>query len=463
MKLTKIIFLILLVVVAIVIYKQYPKLNIIAGYAAKNMSSNAFLTQRPIDSINAYDNAVPSIKLAKTTVDRNNRITSSSVFGLLERKVHFREGQGAVVIDDDYDTEQEILQPKRSQQFLTEEFPIGSQATLDKDMKHIDYTALNNAVEKGFLENEAAFKKNTRSLLVIHKDRIIAEKYAPGFSKDTRFLGWSMAKSLLATCIGVLEKQRGFDIHKPIVAYMDLDGWNQDERASITMHHLLKMVSGLKWEEDYTKISDVTRMLFLEKDMTLSQANKKSEFSPGTHFNYSSGTTNLISGILRSQFKTHQEYLDFPYTQLIDKIGMHSMVFETDMKGNYVGSSYAWATARDWGKLGLLYLKKGAWNGEQLLNESWVDYTKTPTKASADEYGAQFWTNTAGYIQDAPRDMFYADGYHGQRIFIIPSKDLVVVRTGLTQRNQEESYPLMNELLKEILEAVGTEEILKNS
>lgn len=131
MKLTKIIFLILLVVIAIIVYKQYPKLNIIAGYAAKNMSSNAFLTQRPIDSINAYDNAVPSIKLAKTSIDRNNKITSSSVFGLLERKVHFREGQGAVVIDDDYDTNKKTLLPKRSQQFLTDTFPIGSKAKLD--------------------------------------------------------------------------------------------------------------------------------------------------------------------------------------------------------------------------------------------------------------------------------------------------------------------------------------------
>ena len=106
---------------------------------------------------------------------------------------------------------------------------------------------------------------------------------------------------------------------------------------------------------------------------------KALEFAPGSHFNYSSGTTNLMSGVLRSQFKTHQEYLDFPYTELIDKIGRHSMVLETDMAGNYVGSSYAWATARDWAKFGLLYAHKGNWNGTQVFNDSWAEYTAKPT------------------------------------------------------------------------------------
>jgi CubicO group peptidase (beta-lactamase class C family) len=148
--------------------------------------------------------------------------------------------------------------------------------------------------------------------------------------------------------------------------------WKNDERSKITLNDLLHMNSGLEWEEDYTKISDVTKMLFQAEDMSQSQIDKPLVGKPNNTWNYSSGTTNLLSGILRKQFKTHQEYLDFWYNSLLDKIGMNSALIETDMAGNFVGSSYGWATTRDWAKFGLLYLHKGNWNGEQLFDESWV-------------------------------------------------------------------------------------------
>ena len=207
------------------------------------------------------------------------------------------------------------------------------------------------------------------------------------------------------------------------------------------------MNSGLEWEEDYGKISDVTKMLFLEDDMSRSQLIKPAQFKPNTHWNYSSGTTNLLSGLLRKQFKNHQEYLDFWYSSLIDKIGMHSMIVEADLKGNYIGSSYAWATTRDWGKFGLLYLHKGNWNGEQLFNESWAKYVSTPTNTSDGQYGAQFWLNAGGAMPDVPKDVYYADGFQGQRVFIIPSHDLVVVRLGLDQMD-------FNTFLKEVIGSV---------
>jgi CubicO group peptidase (beta-lactamase class C family) len=160
---------------------------------------------------------------------------------------------------------------------------------------------------------------------------------------------------------------------------------------------------------------------------------KPAAFKPNTHWNYSSGTTNLLSGILRQQFKTHQEYLDFWYSALIDKIGMNSMIIETDMAGNYVGSSYGWATTRDWSKFGLLYLHKGNWNGEQILDESWVKYTVKPTNTSEGQYGAQFWLNAGGRFPDVPREMYYCSGFQGQMVAIIPSLDLVIVRMGLKE------------------------------
>ena len=454
MKIFKIISLALIVILAIVVYLQYPRLNIIAGYAAKNMSSNVFIANRSVSDVNAIDNNVPSIKLAKTSVDAAAKLTTSSVFGILKRTVLHRGGQGSVVIDDNFDIHQKFLTPKRTQNTSTLPYPYGTGTPIDTTFTNINYDRLNTAVDSAFIEDNSEFLKNTRSVVILYKDQLIAEKYGEGFDKNTEFLGWSMAKSLLATTMGVLEYKTNFDIQKPVVDILNLKDWEKDNRSKITTHHLLKMTSGLAWEEDYSKISDVTKMLFLERDMTKSQAKKDLEFEPGTHFNYSSGTTNLISGVLRSQFQTQQAYLDFPYTELIDKIGMNSMVFETDMEGNYVGSSYAWATARDWAKLGLLYLHKGNWNGTQVFNASWADYTAKPTSASENEYGAQFWTNTDSYMRDAPKDMYYADGYHGQRVFIIPSKDLVIVRTGLTQKNRTGSYDFMNTLVREITGAI---------
>ena len=193
------------------------------------------------------------------------------------------------------------------------------------------------------------------------------------------------------------------------------------------------MQSGLEWDEDYTSISDATKMLFLASDMTQAQRDKKSIAKPTEVWNYSSGTSNLLSGILRQQFRSHQEYLDFPYSSFIDKIGAHSMLIEADLKGNYVGSSYAWASTRDWARIGQLYLDEGKWNGEQLFTKEWVDYISTPTINSKGVYGAHFWLNAGGKFPDAPRDTYSMNGFQGQYVFMIPSKDLVVVRTGLAE------------------------------
>jgi hypothetical protein len=209
------------------------------------------------------------------------------------------------------------------------------------------------------------------------------------------------------------------------------------------------MNSGLEWQEDYTKISDVTKMLFQAEDMSQSQIDKPLVGKPNNTWNYSSGTTNLLSGILRKQFKTHQEYLDFWYNSLLDKIGMNSALIETDMAGNFVGSSYGWATTRDWAKFGLLYLHKGNWNGEQLFDESWAKYVSTPTNASNGDYGAQFWLNAGGKFPDVPKDMYYCSGYQGQMVAIFPSHDLIIVRMGLSEEFD------FNELLREIVGSLG--------
>jgi CubicO group peptidase (beta-lactamase class C family) len=154
-----------------------------------------------------------------------------------------------------------------------------------------------------------------------------------------------------------------------------------------------------------------------------------------------------LSKILRKQFVSHQAYLDFWYSDFIDKIGMNSMVVEADLSGNYVASSYAWATARDWAKFGLLYLHNGSWNGEQLFTKDWVTYITTPTPGSNGTYGAQFWLNSQQQLKDVPKNMYFADGYQGQRVYVLPDQDVVVVRFGLAGFEE-------NRFLKGILESI---------
>ncbi|WP_400073250.1 serine hydrolase domain-containing protein [Zobellia russellii] len=441
MKIFKRILLILFVLLTVAVYFNFPKLNFISGYASKNMASTVFITDRSAESVQLNDNDVPLIKLAD--VETDGKSASASVFGLMERKAICNEGLGCTLVNDDYDPNTIIPTPQRVKQNNNLKFPYGDEEAKDTIFSNVDYDQVQKALDHAFSNNDI---QKTRTVLVAHKNHIIGEKYLQGFTKDTPILGWSMTKSVLATLYGILEYNGKIDLNTPVL----LKNWDKDNRKNITLNHLLRMQSGLAWDEDYTAISDVTRMLFMDADMTKAQGEKEAIAGPTEIWNYSSGTSNLLSGILRKRFKTHQEYINFPYKALIDKIGMSSMLIETDMKGNFVGSSYAWATTRDWAKFGLLYLNKGNWNGEQLFDASWVDYVSKPTLHSDGTYGGHFWLNANGKYPDVPRDLYSANGYQGQRVFIIPSKDLVVVRTGLAE---EPDFDI-NLFLKNILAAI---------
>lgn len=443
MKLLKRIPLLLLAGVAVLVYINYPKLNIISGYASKYMASGVFVAGRSQASIAQNDNNVPLVKLADSEVNRREKSVSASVYGLMERKAVFREGLGAVLVSDDFDPNAFTLRPNRVQPVDTVPYPYGQAAPKDTLFPEIDYDRIDKAVAMAYGNPEV---QRTRTLLILHKGHIVQERYADGFTKDTPILGWSMTKSVLATCYGILEQRGilGMDWPAPVPE------WRQDGRREITLNHLLRMQSGLEWEEDYTKISDVTRMLFLEDDMTKAQREKKAIAKPAEVWNYSSGTSNLLSGILKQQFQTYQDYLDFPYSELIDKIGMYSMVLEADTKGNYVGSSYAWANTRDWGRFGQLYLDKGKWNNEKVFDPKWVDYVTRPTNGSDGKYGAHFWLNANGKYPDVPRDLFSCNGYQGQYVFVIPSKKLVIVRTGLAEEPDFDVNGFLSEVVKSV-------------
>ena len=445
-RLIKYLAFLILIVVAYFTYTTYPKLDILSGFSSKSVASHLFIAGRSQESTEMEDNDVPSMNLAKNVVNDREKSVSSTALGIKTRKAIFRRGVGAVVVPIDATIMQETyLAPNRERIPTNLAYPFGDLPQKDTLYSNIDYKALQTSVNDAFVDSELVEKK-TRSVLVVYKDQIVAEKYTSGFDENSLQLGWSMTKSVTSAVLGVMEKQGMVDLNDKDL----FKEWENDDRKNISLANLLNMNSGLEWEENYAKICDATKMLFLDSDMSTMQLEKSFVGTPNNSWNYSSGTTNLLSRYIRNQFKSHKEYLDFWYSDLIDKIGMHSMLIETDYSGNYVGSSYGWATARDWAKFGLFYLHNGNWNGEQLLNPSWVEFTKKPTIGSNGVYGGHFWMNAGGKYPDVPKDMFSCNGFQGQRLYIIPSKDLVVLRTGL----RGESNFDVNQFLSNIINSI---------
>ena len=441
MKKVKYFLILIVIILSVVVWMNYPRLNIISGYSAKNMSSSVFVAGRNLAITDSQDNNFSPINIADDQVNRESKYAEASVYGLMNRKAVYREGLGSVLIGEDFDENEKYLVPNRIQKNVELPYPYGDGIIKDTVFNTIDYENLSAAIDNSFGEN-----KKTRAVVVLYKNQLIAEKYADGFNKDSKLLGWSMTKSITSAVVGILENQGAVTLEQQNL----FSEWEDDDRSKITLNNLLQMNSGLEWLEDYNTMSDVTEMLFLDNDMSRTQLLKTLVGKPNSSWNYSSGTTNLISGFVRKQFKSHQSYLNFWYAELVDKIGMNSMLIETDLSGNYVGSSYGWATPRDWAKFGLLYLNKGNWNGEQILSENWVSYSAKPTNGSNNGYGAQFWLNAGGVYPSAPRDMYSCNGYQGQRVFIIPSKDLVIVRMGLSKSGTFNFDGFLDEVLSSI-------------
>jgi hypothetical protein len=245
-------------------YTTYPKLDLISGFSAKSIASGHFIDNRSQEMIEKGDNDIELMDLAKTKIDENGKFTAASVYGLKERKAIYREGLGATLINDDFDVAKPYEVPKRTKLSTNLPFPYGNNEPKDTIFANVDYAKLNAAVANAF-DAKGQKIKRTRSVIVIYKDKIIAEKYDTGFNKNSKILGWSMTKSITSALFGILQKQGKLDVFKPA----PIDEWAKDERSKITVANLLNMNSGLEWEEDYTKISDVTKMLFLDTAGTI--------------------------------------------------------------------------------------------------------------------------------------------------------------------------------------------------
>jgi CubicO group peptidase (beta-lactamase class C family) len=268
----------------------------------------------------------------------------------------------------------------------------------------------------------------TYAFLIIQRGRIVYERYAAGANNFYLQYSWSMAKSITQALVGILVRQGRIDVNRP-AAVPEWQGAG-DPRRAITLAQLLQMRSGLQFAEDYVDdvASDVIPMLNFEGrfDTGAFAAAKPLVHAPGTVFSYSSGTTNIICRILRDVVGGPTEMLAFMADELFEPIGMRTPVPKFDRAGTFVGSSYCLASPQDFARFGYLYLRDGVWDGRRILPAGWVDYARAPSYVGdAEAYGAHWWLT--------PRtSRFYAGGYDGQRILVVPEQDLVVVRLGRT-------------------------------
>jgi CubicO group peptidase (beta-lactamase class C family) len=274
----------------------------------------------------------------------------------------------------------------------------------------------------------------TQALVVIQGGRLIAERYAPGFGPDVTCRSWSMAKSITQALVGLAVGDGRLDIHAPAA----VEAWRGegDPRGAITLDQLLRMSSGLDWVEDYSpeNPSDVIEMLFGRgaRDMAAFASAKPLAHPPGSVFHYSSGTTNIICRRLARALGADGPAMEaFMRRRLFEPLGMTSATPKFDDAGTFIGSSFCFATPRDFARFGLLYLRDGIWEGRRLLPQGWVDYARAPTfqqpGAEADgRYGAHWWLDMAG------PGSFSANGYEGQHIVLCPDRDLIITRHGVT-------------------------------
>ncbi|MYM98171.1 serine hydrolase domain-containing protein [Duganella vulcania] len=414
-------------------------LRVGANYGAKMVCSNVFIAGRDAQAVLADDVQAPGhpiLKLLKVRVDQERKLVRADLLGFVGNGLAvYRPGTGcAVVPDGDVATAArytysplKIWAPSATVPWPTGSLPLTMPAV------------------QALLDQDTLAGPGMRGVAVIHHGRLVAQRYGDGFNAGTPLLGWSMTKTVTAALVGIqiadgklAPRQNGF---WPDAA---------DPRAAITLAQLMAMSSGLQFNEGYGDVSDVTRMLYLEPDMAAYSAARPLAQAPGSAWNYSSGTTLLLSRIWQraaaaggKQAPTSTAVLALPHERLFEPLGMSSAVMEADARGNLVGSSYMYATTQDWARFGQFLLQDGVWQGKRLLPEGFVAGMQLVAPASGGQYGqGQVWrwgpsgTTPEGQDPDPPfklpADTYWLEGHDGQTITVIPSKDLVVVRLGLT-------------------------------
>jgi len=435
--------------------------EVAAAYAAKVAASAIFVSGRSLDSVRAEELA-PDRPLAALVgplltfdVDRDARSVTVRL-GKATATAVATKNLGCTLVRGDVTAA--VLRDRAAPIETTndtadDEWPRGERVT-KRPVAGVDHDAIERALDAAFAEPKVGKRVRTRAVVVVRDGVVIAECYADGYHAAQPLPGWSMTKSLVAALVGIRVQQGrlALDAVLPIPEWRAAD----DERAAIRLPHLLTMTSGLRWSEDYADPkSDALRMLFASSDHAATFAGQTRAEAPGRTFRYASGSTNLICRVLRSTFPTDAEHLAFPRTALFAPLGMRSAVVETDPSGTFVGSSYGFASARDWARLGLLFAQDGVFAGQRLLPEGWVARCRTPEPASRGRYGAHLWLDAdpdgdgdaTREWPDLPADLFYMSGHEGQYCVILPTQRLVIVRLGCTKSGGFSLHALLRSVL----------------
>lgn len=398
----------------------YPRLAIVSGYNAKILCSCLFVSEMDKHKATTEDLGFSLLWLASNKIDYNAKTVKSHVLGMHYKTAVYREGLGCTLIHKDTDEEfPKITLNTDSLNYAPEIWP-------PSEVKGNE--AMQQAIHMAFDDNQNNEFYRTRAVVVIKNGKIIGERYGEGFSKDSKLLGWSMTKSVTAAMAGILARKG----YWKTTDHMPIPEWTHDQRSEIQLEHVLTQTTGLHWNEDYSNVSTATVMLYNKTNMGHYAASQSLESKPGTVWEYSSGNSNILASSMRPAFKSEKDYLLFPHRELFAPIGVRNFVIETDAANQFVGSSYGYAPARDWAKIGLLYLNMGNWYGQQIIDTAWVKQSVIPTPASKGKYGYQFWLNQNKSFENYDEDAYWMSGFQGQQVSIHPKEKLVVVRIGLT-------------------------------
>ncbi|WP_217358957.1 serine hydrolase domain-containing protein [Ruegeria arenilitoris] len=409
-------------------------LKVGTNYSAKMVCSNVFIAGRDPDEVLKVDVQAPGHPLLRQIsidVDRDQQVVTARIFRFFAPATsQFREGLGCANVHDAALSDASIAALPPLSDAL---WPAGNNVAVSQ-----------NPEVARILSDQTLLGEGYRAVVVVKDGRIVGETYAEGFDENTPLLGWSMTKTVTAGLIGTLIKSGQMSLEDSLTA--SYPNWAEDQRADITIADMLAMASGLQWNEGYGDVSDVTRMLFLTDDMATFAADQPAASEIGADFNYSSGTTTALSRVW--QDKLGDGSLAYPQQALFEPLGMTSVVLETDAKDSFVGSSYMYATARDWARFGQMLLQQGEWNGQQILPEGFTDWMFEPVAVSDGAYAqGHLWLESPG---DLPpyEDAVWLQGHDGQFIGVFHSENMVVVRLGLTPSRQGySSLPLAEELI----------------
>jgi CubicO group peptidase (beta-lactamase class C family) len=351
------------------------------------------------------------------SIDRERREVRASLLGLLGRRATFRGAGGCVLLDG------EGTAPA---------LPIGEHAPAllpelaGPELVEPTTPALKAVLDAAFAEPAQPPHRWTKAVVIVHRGRVIAERYAPGYHLETPVLGFSMTKSVTNALVGLLVQQGRLTVTQPA----PIAAFRTDARAAITLEQLMRMESGLDLDETGSGFDPSNRMFYTEDDMAAFAQRAKVIAPPATRWSYSSASTHLVSRIIRDATGgTGESAQRFAFRSLFDVLGMRSVTFESDLTGTPIGAHYLLASARDWARFGTLFLNDGVVGGQRLLPEGWVAFSTKPTLGTA--YGAGWWASLgtdSPPARRAPPDAFFAFGNLGQRLAVIPSEQVVIVR-----------------------------------